>query len=197
MACRENALEDLASAYADMQAMQAALLDSALYVRFLRAKVLELQLSDSRGGAHGAHIGFKCVSEVSTRVLSGRGQCWPCLQSTCCRNACASSATLQHVEGSNWQCTCNDNSSLAGHSAGLEKEPMAFSFEKTKQAIKDAVREASGLEHHECQKRVKQLRLRWHPGVHQVAQHLQHKVLQASRLLVEACMSLRVSTPAN
>jgi hypothetical protein len=45
--CRDSALTDLANAYSDMQAMQAALLDSALYVRFLRAKLLEVQLSDS------------------------------------------------------------------------------------------------------------------------------------------------------
>jgi hypothetical protein len=46
--CRDSALNDLATAYADMQAMQAALLDSALYVRFLRAKLLELQLAENR-----------------------------------------------------------------------------------------------------------------------------------------------------
>ena len=51
--CSETALSDLASAYTDMQAMQAALLDSALYVRFLRAKLLEMQLSDQRFAPHG------------------------------------------------------------------------------------------------------------------------------------------------
>jgi hypothetical protein len=53
---RESALSDLASAYSDMQAMQAALLDSALYVRFLRAKLLELQLSEHRFGSQGERL---------------------------------------------------------------------------------------------------------------------------------------------
>lgn len=54
---RDSALTDLASAYSDMQAMQAALLDSALYVRFLRAKVLESKLDSSEAGAAGAPAG--------------------------------------------------------------------------------------------------------------------------------------------
>ena len=40
-----------------------------------------------------------------------------------------------------------------------------FSFEKTKQAIKSAIQEAAGLEPAERAKRIKSLRLRWHPGV--------------------------------
>ena len=41
---------------------------------------------------------------------------------------------------------------------------MAFSFEKTKGAIQSAVREAAALDKSERLKRIKLLRLRWHPG---------------------------------
>eukprot|EP00892_Ulva_mutabilis_P007558 jgi/Ulvmu1/5174/UM021_0191.1 len=44
---RDSALTDLATAYSDMHSMQAALLDSALYVRFLRTQLLEMQLTES------------------------------------------------------------------------------------------------------------------------------------------------------
>lgn len=50
---RDSALTDLANAYSDMQAMQAALLDSALYVRFLRTKLLESQADGSGSGTTG------------------------------------------------------------------------------------------------------------------------------------------------
>jgi hypothetical protein len=42
---------------------------------------------------------------------------------------------------------------------------MAFSFEKTKSAIRTAIQEAGTLEKSERMKRIKQLRLRWHPGL--------------------------------
>ena len=39
LACRDSAISELATAYADMDAMQATLSDSAVYVRYLRKKV--------------------------------------------------------------------------------------------------------------------------------------------------------------
>ena len=55
-------MTDLAGAYSDMQAMQAALLDSALYVRFLRAKLLEAQLESNEAGVRN-------LEKASTIVL--------------------------------------------------------------------------------------------------------------------------------
>jgi hypothetical protein len=46
-----------------------------------------------------------------------------------------------------------------------KSEPLAFSFAKTKQAIQSAIKEAAGLDKAERLKRIKLLRLRWHPGV--------------------------------
>jgi hypothetical protein len=43
---------------------------------------------------------------------------------------------------------------------------MVFSFKKTEQAIKSAIHEAAELEGAERAKRIKMLRLRWHPGEH-------------------------------
>uniref|UniRef100_A0A7S0WPS9 J domain-containing protein n=1 Tax=Chlamydomonas leiostraca TaxID=1034604 RepID=A0A7S0WPS9_9CHLO len=48
---RDAALGELAGAYADMEAMQATLQDSAIYVRYLRKKVLELEIESSRNAA--------------------------------------------------------------------------------------------------------------------------------------------------
>ena len=64
--CRDAALNDLSSAYSDMQAMQAALLDSALYVRFLRAKLLEAQLAEHRSEDYGA-LAPSCPSAAMLR----------------------------------------------------------------------------------------------------------------------------------
>ena len=63
-----------------MQAMQAALLDSALYVRFLRAKLLELQLSEHRTGSQGALRPYRvsiCIWLDSTfaRTVTKSGSC--------------------------------------------------------------------------------------------------------------------------
>lgn len=49
-----------------------------------------------------------------------------------------------------------------------QSHPIAFSFEKTKRAIQGAIQEAAGLEKGERMKRIKQLRLRWHPGARSV-----------------------------
>ena len=66
-----------------MQAMQAALLDSALYVRFLRAKLLALQLSEHRTGSQGALRPDRVVAGLTRRsralssslVLAGSKAC--------------------------------------------------------------------------------------------------------------------------
>lgn len=44
-------MSELATAYADMDAMQATLADSAVYVRYMRKRVLELELEQSRNHA--------------------------------------------------------------------------------------------------------------------------------------------------
>lgn len=46
--CRDDALAELANAYADIDAMQATLADSALYVRQLRQRVAELEVWQQR-----------------------------------------------------------------------------------------------------------------------------------------------------
>jgi hypothetical protein len=51
---RDDALNELASSYADMDALQATLSDSAVYVRYLRKKVLELELEQARNSARAA-----------------------------------------------------------------------------------------------------------------------------------------------
>lgn len=45
---RDDALAELANAYADIDAMQATLADSALYVRQLRQRVAELEVWQQR-----------------------------------------------------------------------------------------------------------------------------------------------------
>jgi hypothetical protein len=62
---RDSALTDLAGAYSDMQAMQAALLDSALYVRYLRAQLVESRLDNTDAAVQGAwgECYPLCVSE--------------------------------------------------------------------------------------------------------------------------------------
>lgn len=52
--CRDDALSELATAYADIDAMQATLADSAVYVRQLRKKVIDLELQQC---AHRARAG--------------------------------------------------------------------------------------------------------------------------------------------
>ncbi|GAX79400.1 hypothetical protein CEUSTIGMA_g6841.t1 [Chlamydomonas eustigma] len=54
LAQRDDALNELASSYADMDALQATLSDSAVYVRYLRKKVLELELEQARNLARAA-----------------------------------------------------------------------------------------------------------------------------------------------
>ncbi|KAG1679664.1 hypothetical protein FOA52_006181 [Chlamydomonas sp. UWO 241] len=51
---RDDALTELAIAYADMDAMQATLSDSAVYVRYMRKRVLELELEQARGAVKDA-----------------------------------------------------------------------------------------------------------------------------------------------
>ena len=51
VAQRDDTLSELATAYADMDALQATLSDSAVYVRYLRKRVLELELEQSRNAA--------------------------------------------------------------------------------------------------------------------------------------------------
>ena len=48
---RDDAYAELATAYADMDALHATLTDSAVYVRYLRKRVLELELEQSRSAA--------------------------------------------------------------------------------------------------------------------------------------------------
>lgn len=45
---RDDALSELASAYADLDGLQSTLTDSAVYVRYLRKKVLELEMANAR-----------------------------------------------------------------------------------------------------------------------------------------------------
>ncbi|GIL90549.1 hypothetical protein Vretimale_17499 [Volvox reticuliferus] len=45
---RDNALSELSGCYADVDALQATLADSAVYVRFLRKRLLELELLAAR-----------------------------------------------------------------------------------------------------------------------------------------------------
>ncbi|GFR53262.1 hypothetical protein Agub_g16044 [Astrephomene gubernaculifera] len=45
---RDNALSELSGCYADVDALQATLADSALYVRYLRKRLLELELAAAR-----------------------------------------------------------------------------------------------------------------------------------------------------
>lgn len=131
---RDGALADLSGAYADMQAMQAALLDSALYVRFLRAKLLELKLDSARSDWTGS----ACTSGRSERA-----------------------------------------------DAGTDPLNQAFSFEKTKEAIQQAVQEAAVLDKAECAKRIKQLRLRWHPDKNPVLQEFATEVTKIINKAVE------------
>ena len=49
--CRDEAYAELATAYSDMDTLQATLADSATYVRYLRKRVLELELEQSRHSA--------------------------------------------------------------------------------------------------------------------------------------------------
>ena len=51
VARRDDALSELATAYADMDSLQATLADSAVYIRYLRKRVLELELEQSRTAA--------------------------------------------------------------------------------------------------------------------------------------------------
>ena len=51
VAQRDDALSELATAYADMDSLQATLADSAVYIRYLRKRVLELELEQSRTAA--------------------------------------------------------------------------------------------------------------------------------------------------
>mmetsp|Transcript_15584 Transcript_15584/g.33804 ORF Transcript_15584/g.33804 Transcript_15584/m.33804 type:complete len:277 (+) Transcript_15584:130-960(+) len=48
---RDEAVSQLACVYADMDAMQATLSDSAVYVRYLRKRVLELEMEHTRNAA--------------------------------------------------------------------------------------------------------------------------------------------------
>jgi hypothetical protein len=75
---RDSALTDLASAYSDMQAMQAALLDSALYVRYLRAKLVESKLDSTGAGTRGAWGGPSplCASKQLSCSMCSRLVFW-------------------------------------------------------------------------------------------------------------------------
>ena len=63
-------------------------------------------------------------------------------------------------------------------------EPMAFSFGKTKEAIRAAVQEAAALERSEGHKRIKLLRLRWHPGAQSVMNELAHAISSSQGLSI-------------
>ncbi len=54
---RDDALAELATSYADMDAIQATLADSAVYVRYLRKRVLELELDQARSAARSSLLG--------------------------------------------------------------------------------------------------------------------------------------------
>lgn len=167
MCRRDSALNDLASAYSDMQAMQAALLDSALYVRFLRAKLLEAQLAEHRSDGFGMQSAFLRVLLHTRRDPAG---CAPWTRADTDSALRCTAATGLEVGARHAGASCS-----AAAAPEAKAEPMAFSFEKTKTAIRTAIKEAAGLEKGERLKRVRQLRLRWHPG----APRLHHAVVQS------------------
>ncbi|MEW5300309.1 MAG: hypothetical protein WDW36_003248 [Sanguina aurantia] len=77
---RDDALSELASAYADLDGLQSTLTDSAVYVRYLRKKVLELEMANARMAARAHAQEQRCnapppqhsVQEGSTSTASIR-----------------------------------------------------------------------------------------------------------------------------
>ncbi|KAJ9515432.1 hypothetical protein QJQ45_016425 [Haematococcus lacustris] len=83
---REDTLADLASAYAEMEAMQSTLADSAIYVRYLRKKVLELELQNSRQAAQSASqpskgvdgAGVLCLNNIRKQITAAVQEAYSC-----------------------------------------------------------------------------------------------------------------------
>lgn len=105
----------------------------ALYVRFLRARLVEAQLSGHRL-SQGAPLVRRCVA----------------------------TSPQPHAHNPSPFHPPDDARENTPPNAG--ESAAAFSFERTKEAIQKAVREAGALDEPERARRIKQLRLRWHPG---------------------------------
>ena len=104
-----------------MDTLQATLADSATYVRYLRKRVLELELEHSRQSA--------------ARTMAGQME--------------DRTASQTHQEG-------------------------VFSLGRIKAAIVKAVQEACACQEDERRRRLKQLQLRWHPGVKIGCWYMEH-----------------------
>ncbi|GIL61014.1 hypothetical protein Vafri_15436 [Volvox africanus] len=87
---RDNALSELSGCYADVDALQATLADSAVYVRFLRKRLLELELlaarqqqqqpgrTDKGGGGGGGGSGVFSLASIRTAIQAAVAEAAKC-----------------------------------------------------------------------------------------------------------------------
>lgn len=66
LSCRDDALAELSAAYSDMDAMQATLADSAVFVRYLRRRVTQLEGMEAAASAE-----LKAAQQKRTREAPG------------------------------------------------------------------------------------------------------------------------------
>ena len=73
--------------------------------------------------------------------------------------------------------------------APAASEPEGFNLQQTRAAVEEAVREAAKLPEEECKKKIRALRLKWHPDKHEVLKEIASEVTKCINEAVERHVS--------